>query len=84
MRAKNEIDQAVRIVIASESPFSLDLMVRTPRRLERDLKDADWFLREVMTKGKVPYEASDQAMGPEGRSRLPRRSSSGATATSTK
>ena len=56
MPTKNEIDQAVRIVLAFESPFSLDLIVRTPKHIERDLTEGDWFVREVLTKGKVLHQ----------------------------
>ena len=34
-----------------------DLIVRTPKQIERGLKDDDWFLREIIEKGKVLYEA---------------------------
>src|SRR5919205_187899 len=37
MPARNQIDQAFRIRLAFPRPFALDLIVRTPRRLERDL-----------------------------------------------
>jgi predicted nucleotidyltransferase len=57
MPAANAIDQSIRITLAFEYPFSLDLIVRTPRQVERGLKDGNWFLREVMAKGKVLYLA---------------------------
>jgi len=59
MPARNVIDRRSRIDLAMERPFSLDLHVRTPKQIERGLKedDCDWFLREVMEKGKVLYEA---------------------------
>jgi uncharacterized protein len=53
MPARNQIDLALRIILAIEAPFSLDLIVRTPTRLKRDWEDGDWFLREVLAKGKV-------------------------------
>jgi predicted nucleotidyltransferase len=56
MPARNQIDQSVRITLAIEHPFPLDLIVRTPGRLRRDWEDGDWFLREVLAKGKVLYE----------------------------
>jgi len=30
--------------------------VRTPWQIERGLKDDNWFLREIIAKGKVLYE----------------------------
>jgi predicted nucleotidyltransferase len=59
MPTRNAIDQAIRIDLAFERPFSLDVHVRTPYQIKQGLKegDCDWFLREVMKKGKVLYEA---------------------------
>ena len=69
MPARNEIDQSVRIYLAVETPFPVDLIVRTPRRLERRLKWGDWFLREVVGQGKVLYEKPHGRMGGIGRGR---------------
>src|SRR5437762_574826 len=33
MPARNELDQSVRISLAIEAPFPLDLIVRTPKKL---------------------------------------------------
>src|SRR6266481_8783377 len=63
MRTKNAIDQSIRIKTAFKRLFSLDLIVRTPWQIERGLKDDDWFLREIMEKGKVLYEAPDRQEG---------------------
>jgi predicted nucleotidyltransferase len=60
MRTKNAIDQSIRISLAFERLFSFDLIVRTPWQIERGLKDDDWFLREIIEKGKVLYEAPDR------------------------
>jgi predicted nucleotidyltransferase len=73
MPTRNAIDQSIRITAAFEHPFSLDLIVRTPWQLERGLKDGNWFLREVIDKGKVLYEARDSQVGPQGRGGLGRR-----------
>jgi len=70
MRTKNAIDQSIRISLAFERLFSLDLIVRTPWQIERGLKDDDWFLREIIEKGKILYEAPDRQMGPQGRTGL--------------
>src|ERR1700719_78461 len=63
MRTRNAIDQSIRILSAFERPFSLDLIVRTPWQIERGLKDDNWFLREIMEKGKVLYETRDRQVG---------------------
>jgi predicted nucleotidyltransferase len=67
MPTYNEIAQAIRIRRECKRPFALDLVVKTPKRLERVLKDENWFLREVMSKGIVLYEAPNRAVGSQGR-----------------
>jgi predicted nucleotidyltransferase len=68
MPTRNAIDQAIRIDLAFEWPFALDVHVRTPYQIKQGLKegDCDWFLREVMEKGKVLYEAPHGSVGQQG------------------
>lgn len=66
MPARNAIDQSIRITLAFEEPFSLDLIVRTPWQVERGLKDDNWFLREIVEKGIVLYEARNGKVGSKG------------------
>jgi predicted nucleotidyltransferase len=73
MPARNELDQAVRISLAVEAPFPLDIIVRTPKKLAWRLKEGDWFLREVVSQGKVLYAKPDRRMGKQGGERLPAR-----------
>jgi predicted nucleotidyltransferase len=70
MPARNVIDQAIRICCAIERDFSLDLIVRTPSQIARGLKMNNWFLREIVEKGKVVYEAHDETVGADRRGRL--------------
>jgi predicted nucleotidyltransferase len=83
MPAHDEINQSIRITLAFQAPFSLDLIVRTPDSLRRGLEEEDWFLREVIAKGKVVYEKSDQTLGTQGRGRHRRGKNPGAEQTST-
>ena len=69
MRAKNELDQALKIDEALERGFALDLIVRTPLNLRRRLKWGDLFLIEVVARGKVLYEKADRRVGRKGRGR---------------
>ncbi len=69
MPCPNEVTQAVRIRMALDAPFAMDLIVRTPKRLAQRIKDECWFLREITEKGLVLYEKRDQAMGAKGRNR---------------
>jgi predicted nucleotidyltransferase len=66
MPTRDIVNQAIRIGLAFERPFSFDLIVRTPRQVERGLREDDWFLREVMEKGRKLYEAPNGRMGTQG------------------
>lgn len=67
MPAYDVVNQAIRICLAFERDFSLDLIVRTPKQIERGLKEDDWFLREIVEKGKVLYEAPDDEVASQSR-----------------
>src|SRR5438445_5989486 len=68
--ARNQIDQAIRIRLAVPACFPMDLIVRTPKTMRWRLEEGDWFLREIVSRGKVLYEKANAGMGSEGRSRL--------------
>ena len=51
------VDQAVEIRKAVDLPFPSDLLVRTPQQIAGRLALGDVFLREVVNKGIVLYEA---------------------------
>jgi predicted nucleotidyltransferase len=70
MPARNQLDQAVKISMAVEAPFPLDIIVRTPQKLAWRLKEGDWFLREIIAQGKVLYAKHDRRMGRQGGKRL--------------
>jgi uncharacterized protein len=72
MPARNVIDQSIRIGLAFKRPFSFDLIVRTPKQVERGVRDNDWFLREITEKGKVLYESPNGSMDFESGRRLGR------------
>jgi predicted nucleotidyltransferase len=69
MPARNEIYQAFKIRLAFDAPFPMDLLVRPPKHLAWRLAEKESFHTEVMTKGKVLYEAIDPGLGQQGRSR---------------
>ena len=69
VNAANEHHRAVRIRLAVPAPFPLDLIVRTPGRLKQRLADGNWFLREIVEKGKVLYEKRDGTLGAKSRGR---------------
>lgn len=53
---RRNVEQAIIIARAIEYHFGLDLMVRRPRQLTERIALGDFFLSEVMEKGKVLYE----------------------------
>lgn len=56
----SETEQAIRICRAIEYHFGLDLIVRTPTTLMKRLALGDFFLREVVSSGRVVYERTDR------------------------
>jgi uncharacterized protein len=74
---RNQLDQAVKISLAIDPPFPLDVIVRTPHAMRWRLAEGDSFLREVMSKGKVLYEKADRGMGAQSGSGLRRRPQTG-------
>jgi predicted nucleotidyltransferase len=72
MPASNEINQAVRILEKTERLFPTDLIVRTPENLRWRLEEGDWFLREIVKRGKVLYEKTNSGMDSKSRKRSTR------------
>ncbi|MBI3268763.1 MAG: nucleotidyltransferase domain-containing protein [Planctomycetes bacterium] len=54
---KRPLELAARILGSLNGRFPLDVLVRTPREVQRALQGADPFVREVVTTGRVLYEA---------------------------
>jgi predicted nucleotidyltransferase len=67
---RNESDSAWKIDRELARNFSLHLIVRTPKNMEWRLREGDWFLREIVARGKVLYEKTDSRVGKQGGSRL--------------
>src|SRR5262245_52775164 len=65
MPCRNQIDQAVRINVACEPRFPLDIIVRKPETMRWRLEEGDSFLREITSRGKVLYEKADEGVGAE-------------------
>jgi len=78
MPAYDVVNQSIRIGEAFETwPFSLDLIVRTDQQVKRGLKQNNWFLREIIDKGKVLYDAGNDPVGALRRRGFPRRKGHG-------
>jgi predicted nucleotidyltransferase len=54
---RRPVEEAVAIRQALHFPFPTDLLVRTPEQLEERLRAGDFFLREIVSRGTVLYEA---------------------------
>ena len=39
-------------------PFPVDILVKTPKEVEKALSSGDFFLKEIFTRGKVLYDRS--------------------------
>jgi predicted nucleotidyltransferase len=58
---------------AGAAPFSIDILVRTPKQIRERVAMNDFFMREITEHGRVIYEAADSGVGRKGRKRLPKR-----------
>lgn len=52
------VKKSVEIRLKVRPPFPVDLLVRTPEKVQERLAMGDGFMREILTKGKVLYEAN--------------------------
>jgi predicted nucleotidyltransferase len=67
----NQLDQAGKIYLEIPVPFptDADLIVRTPTNLKKRLARGDLFTTEIVSKGKILYEAVHGGMGAQSGSR---------------
>lgn len=61
---------AVRILNHIDVLAPIDLLIRSPEEIRERIKIGDSFIREIIERGKVIYEATHARMGREGRRRL--------------
>lgn len=50
--------KAVEILLAIDYHFPLDLLVRTPKEVQKRIEMGDFFIQEILQKGRVLYEAN--------------------------
>lgn len=53
----NELDKMVEVRRLLDSSMPVDVLVKTPRQIKERIEMGDFFIAEVMEKGKVLYEA---------------------------
>ncbi|MGB9888399.1 MAG: nucleotidyltransferase family protein [Anaerolineae bacterium] len=56
------VEQAVAIRQAVDFPFPTDLLVRTPQQVAERIQMGDPFFKEILSRGKVLYEADHEGM----------------------
>jgi predicted nucleotidyltransferase len=71
MAGRNQLDQAAKIYLEIPVPFQIDVdvIVRTPTNLKKRLARGDLFTTEIVSKGKILYEAVHGGMGAKSGSR---------------
>jgi uncharacterized protein len=52
------VQKAIAIRQQVRSPFLLDLMARTAEQIQQRLEMGDFFIQDIMEKGRVLYEAN--------------------------
>jgi predicted nucleotidyltransferase len=55
--------KSLEILNKVDPKFSVDIVVRTPEQVQQRLTWNDFFLRDIMKKGKVLYEAAYPRVG---------------------
>jgi uncharacterized protein len=63
-------DQDIRISLAIDFGFPVDLLVRSPQEFERRIGWGDYFLKEIQEKGIILYESADTGMDRKSRGRF--------------
>jgi len=54
------VDKSVQIRVSLRPHFPLDLLVRTPQKVNQRIQMGDDFMREILEEGKVLYETDDK------------------------
>lgn len=53
-------DKATEIRLRVRVPFPMDLLVRSPEKIRQRLAWGDFFIEEILDKGKVLYQSRDK------------------------
>jgi predicted nucleotidyltransferase len=54
------VDKSVEIRMKLRPQFPVDMLIRTAEKVHQRIKMGDCFMREILEKGKVLYEADDR------------------------
>ncbi len=58
----NELDQMVKVRRQLKSEFPFDVLVKTPAQLKERSEMGDFFIKEIIEKGKILYEDENAGM----------------------
>lgn len=58
--AGRSVDRSVEIRMKLRPSFPMDLLVRTPEKVRERIEMGDTFMREIVERGRVLYEANDR------------------------
>jgi uncharacterized protein len=72
-RKGSAIDKSLEIRSRIPAGFPLDLLTRTDAEVARRVSMNDWFMRDIVEKGKTLYEVNHARVGRKGGRRLPDR-----------
>jgi predicted nucleotidyltransferase len=61
------VEKSLEIRLKIRRPFALDLLTRTTGEVAKRVAMEDWFMCELLEKGKVLYEAKHARMDRQGR-----------------
>ena len=58
--AGKSVDQSVQIRLKLRPSFPVDLLIRTPEKIRQRLEMGDQFIKDILKRGKVLYEANNR------------------------
>ena len=73
-------EQAIKIHTALDTLLPLDLLVRRPEEIAKRIEMGDTFIRQIIERGKILYEAKHAGMDRKGRRGLGKHAAGGASA----
>ena len=60
---ENELDKMAEVRRRLSSEMPLDVLVKTPKQIEERIGMQDFFVRDIMEKGRILYDAGNLGVG---------------------
>lgn len=54
------VDKSVQIRMKLRPPFPVDLLIRSPEKIRKRLEIGDQFIKDILQRGRVLYEANNR------------------------